>query len=343
MFKSVAIGLSALLLTFVSLEIFGQGNVKPSAWFNNTLEDNIATPVGAVIKNVKSNGITLFSNPVTYSDDVSTLSAESTYTITATVYPSEATNKSVTGLLSWTNASSSWASKKAVTDYVTLVQTSSGIFTLSVLQAFGEQITLTVTSEDNPDATASCTIDYVMRVQSASITLSGSDVTSATGNLKLISCGSTIQVGYKVTYGTGTIRGVFNGGQITTTLSNDLFNVCKNATTSGSWQFSQSSTSFIYANLFVGSSNVTVGACTKFISVIGDPGTGKSQWTTAFYNYVNNNSSAAHATLSMPYTYQDTNGVEFSSGTATCGILLRASSVKVATASVNLDQTAIYV
>lgn len=341
-FKGAVIGLSALFLTLISLEALGSDNIKPSKWFNSSIESSINTPTGSIIKNVKSNGITLFSEPVNFSDDGSTLSAE-TYTITATVYPSEATNKSLTGALNWTNSSSSWASNKTVTDYVTLDQTSPGIFTLSVLQAFGEQITLTVTSEDNPDATASCTIDYVMRVQSASITLSGSDVTSATGNLKLISCGSTIQVGYKVTYGTGTIRGVFNGGQVTTTLSNDLFNVCKNATTSGSWQFSQSSTAFIYANLFMGIVDTTVGSCTKFISDVGNPGTGKSQWTTAFYNFVNNNTSAAHATLTIPYTYSSEDGKKEWTGTASCGILFRPSSVEVTTASVTLDQSSIYV
>ena len=299
---------------------------------------------GAVISDTnEAHGIRLMSSIVAYADGgASAQSAESTYVITATVTPEEATNKRVTGALSWENSSSTWASGKSVSTYATVEQTSSGVFTLSVLKAFGEPIIFTVTSEDNSDITASCTVDYVKRVKAVTLNLTGTNVTSTIGNTKMISCADTFTAGYTVTYSDGTVTGTFTGGYLTTKLSDDLFNVCKKATTSGNWVFTQSSTTFLSANLSsVSSATVTSRACDHFISVTGNPGTGKSQWTQAFYNYVLNNSSSAHATLTMPYSYSF-NGVGSSTGTASLGIMFRASSVAVAAANVELDTTHIY-
>ena len=98
------------------------------------------------------------------------VSAESTLasdgvTVQAGVQPRDATNRAVDWSLSWKNAASSWANGKSVTDYVTVTPTSDGSTTATVrcLQKFGEQILLTVTSRDNPKATASTTVDYYKR------------------------------------------------------------------------------------------------------------------------------------------------------------------------------------
>ncbi|MGN1103882.1 MAG: hypothetical protein ACI4QI_03315, partial [Candidatus Coproplasma sp.] len=337
-FTGLAFFLVIVTIVGMCLQLWGTGKVKPSEWFKHE-ETEETTPEtentelsagGAIVENVESNGIMLFSEATPlYSsgdDGIATVAALSTYTITATVTPTEATNKSVTGTLSFKNPSSTWATGKTVTDYATVAQSTSGVFTLSVLEAFGEPIILTVTSNENSDISATCQVDYVKRVQSVSLDLSGTNVSSATSNYKLINCEDSFTVGYSVTYGVGTVTGTFTGGAITTTLSTDLYNTCKTATTSGSYTFSQSSTGFISANLSsVTSATVTSKACTYFISVTGDPDTGKSQWAQAFYNYVNNNSSSAHATLTMPYSYSY-NGVGSSSGTASRGVLFRASS-----------------
>ena len=93
--------------------------------------------------------------------------AETAQLLTATVNPTNATNKAVTWSIAWKNASSTWAKSKSVTDYVTVTPTSTGANTATVecLQAFGEQVIVTVTSEDNADATASCTVDYAERLE----------------------------------------------------------------------------------------------------------------------------------------------------------------------------------
>ena len=62
--------------------------------------------------------------------------------------------------MSFVNPSSSWASGKTVTDYVTVTPTSDGALTANVecKQAFGEQIKVTVTSRENTNVYASCTV-----------------------------------------------------------------------------------------------------------------------------------------------------------------------------------------
>ena len=84
--------------------------------------------------------------------DVST--ASEGITLTATISPETADNKSVDWSVSFVNPSSSWASGKTVTDYVTVTPTSDGALTANVncLKAFGEQIKVTVASRVNPEA-----------------------------------------------------------------------------------------------------------------------------------------------------------------------------------------------
>ena len=87
-------------------------------------------------------------------------------TLTATVSPETADNKTVDWAVSFVNPSSSWASGKTVTDYVMVTPTSDGALTANVncLKAFGEQIKVTVTSRVNPEAKAECTLDYARRI-----------------------------------------------------------------------------------------------------------------------------------------------------------------------------------
>ncbi len=86
--------------------------------------------------------------------------------LTAAVSPETADNKAVDWSVSFANPSSSWASGKSVTDYVTVIPASDGALTANVncLKAFGEQIKVTVTSRVNPKAKAECTLDYARRI-----------------------------------------------------------------------------------------------------------------------------------------------------------------------------------
>lgn len=101
--------------------------------------------------------------------------SETGVTLTATITPASATDKSVDWTVSFVNASSSWANGKNASDYINVTPTSDGALTATVLakQAFGEQIKITVTSRVNSEATASCVVDYGARLNNvASISFS---------------------------------------------------------------------------------------------------------------------------------------------------------------------------
>ena len=124
---------------------------------------------GAVIGESVGNGIELMSEkiePKAYAENGVSAQADTAYTLTAAITPDNATNKAVDWTVSFVNPASMWASGKSVTDYVTVTPTSDGALTANVecLQAFGEQIKVSVTSRENAKATASCTVDYARRV-----------------------------------------------------------------------------------------------------------------------------------------------------------------------------------
>ena len=86
-------------------------------------------------------------------------------TLSATVKPDSAVDKTVDWTVEFVNPSSEWATGKTVTDYVTVTPQSDGatVATVQCLKPFGEQIRVTVISRMNTEATASCTVDFAVR------------------------------------------------------------------------------------------------------------------------------------------------------------------------------------
>ena len=101
--------------------------------------------------------------------------SDTTYRLTATIYPSDATYKNVRWDIYWNNSESTFAKDKNVYDYVEVVETSSDSLSITIecLQAFGEQIVVKVTSLDNSDAYAMCVLEYGRKVLSVEATLNG--------------------------------------------------------------------------------------------------------------------------------------------------------------------------
>lgn len=113
-----------------------------------------------------SNGIKLMSatiSPESYEEyGISTL-AESAFSLTVTITPSNATYQSVDIAARWKNAQSEWASGKSVSDYLTINQTSDGSLTATgtVLKAFSEPIEIVATLRGQEEITAKAQVDYV--------------------------------------------------------------------------------------------------------------------------------------------------------------------------------------
>lgn len=113
-----------------------------------------------------------------------TASDDITYTINVVFNPVDVSNRTCTWSLSWNNANSAWVtaekgsslflSPQSYVDYSLSANADS--CTLILKKAFGEQIVLSATSEDNQSATASCTLDYVKRLSSIdNLTFSATD------------------------------------------------------------------------------------------------------------------------------------------------------------------------
>lgn len=87
-------------------------------------------------------------------------------TLTATILPDTATDKTVDWTVEFSNPSDSWAKGKNASDYVLVSPTSDGALTatVSAKKAFSSQIKITVTSRANVEATAYCLVEYGQRL-----------------------------------------------------------------------------------------------------------------------------------------------------------------------------------
>lgn len=116
----------------------------------------------------------------------------SSVTLTATVKPDNATNKALNWVAEFVNPSSAWAAQKSVGDYLTVTPKAAGstTATVSCLAPFGEQVKITVTSQDNPEAKAECVVDYAKRITDMTVALhkgsvAGTVVATASGSSNL--------------------------------------------------------------------------------------------------------------------------------------------------------------
>lgn len=95
-------------------------------------------------------------------------------TIQAIIEPIDATNQNLTWEHAWVNPNSAWATGKDVFDYFFLLPGSDPtIMTLECVEPFAEQIIITVTSVDNPEAQATCMVDYAKRLEGLDMVLGG--------------------------------------------------------------------------------------------------------------------------------------------------------------------------
>ena len=180
----VLILVSVLVVGMLAAFTSGFTNWDASTWFGSGQTDDesvgdeeINDTSGAVINAPEGNGVLMSVARIAKADyaayGVSPL-AETAYTVTATVVPSTADDKSLDWAVAWSNGASEWASGKNVTDYLTVTPVSDGAASAALvcMQPFGEQIIVTCTSRQNPDASAACTVDYYKRIETLDASMS---------------------------------------------------------------------------------------------------------------------------------------------------------------------------
>lgn len=186
-------------------------------------ENETSTMGGAIISESSNKGIKLARAMLTSAEydeyGVSPL-AETAYTLTATVDTDDVVLSQLEWSIGFVNPSSSWASGKTVSSYVTMsVSSDTYSATLSCAKAFGEQIKVTVKSKWFSEVKAECTVDYVKRVTGVTTEVVTSSTTAKGRYFMNLSQPNVINA--TPTYGVGTVQGVFTAGNsITISVAN---------------------------------------------------------------------------------------------------------------------------
>lgn len=185
----------ALLVCIVVLAVFvlaantnGFTNFNPYGWFGDSKgkteaeqksDEDISENMGFEVHNTS---LMRLSVARSVSNTPSLTSASSGVTLTATILPTNAVDKTVDWKVEFVDSSSSWAKGKTASNYVTVTPTSDGATTatVSAKNAFGAQIKITVTSRGNSEASAYCLVDYGQRlVSNATMTFENSVVVTS--------------------------------------------------------------------------------------------------------------------------------------------------------------------
>ena len=181
---------------------------------NNSTQETILAG-GMQVGETQSSGIKLMSVAIpaaSFEDYGVAAIAETAVTINATIEPVDAANHGVDWSVSWSNPSSTWASGKTVTDYVSLSGSGKSC-TVACLQPFGQQIIVKATSQDNPDVSATCTLEYAQKVTAATLNI---------GNINVNFGGST-EVKYEVSPAVTGMGGVITANVTT----NDVYTIAE--------------------------------------------------------------------------------------------------------------------
>jgi len=254
--KSVIGGIAlALVLIFITGALGavtkGFRNWNPSEWVDE-IKDKIKTSDSESEKpvdgegNVLEDGQALPSNILFRSYNLGT-EAETGLTLTATITPSNATNQSLNWSVSWGDNLSAeqtnWkenieAKGKTAANYVSIsplpgASTTGNTMTVTCLEDFGAKIKITVTSEDNSSASASCVCDYLKNIKTVdfkiALTPSGLEIDESAGGQGLLtSSNQRGKLTYTPVYTNYTVDRKFTD-VLSLKGSNDVYTALKNA------------------------------------------------------------------------------------------------------------------
>ena len=172
---------SVIVLALVSCR---EGNTEPQINANEvTGGDNVE------VSPVEEHGVYIASRVIPralYTQHGISSTAETAETLTATVSPYDASNKTMDWSIAWKNPSSAWATGKAVTDYITVTPSSDGALTATVVcnAAFGEQAIITASVRGASDINANCTVDYRRKIVGIAVKFWATDTAGSSESLK---------------------------------------------------------------------------------------------------------------------------------------------------------------
>ena len=315
-----------------------------------------ATAYGGVLPHVtEENGIRLLSSPLKASADIPQTVKDNSYVLTAKIVPESADYKRVDWNISWKNPAAAWASGKTVTDYVTVTPESDGALTATVYckKDFAEQILITVVSRDNPDVSATCTVDYVQKITGInfnmpSVTSTSTQITyTFDTTVYTIKSDLTLSVGSSMALTTSFKNKYYElieslpvdaTGFVycdpTITLRNNVISLSRPSTAHGFLQFGDDSS--VASSQCHFPDNALI-AC--FVGYVGpdvdyEMDGDYSAFASAFSRAAQS-VAGAHATFEITYkaTY---NGTTYSSGNSTIDVRFDGSSLRVAVTDVTL-------
>lgn len=323
--------IAVLLLGFVGMSVKIFHKDKPVA--GNT---NNSAQSGFIMFETEETGITLMSATIAEEEftanGVSPL-AESAVTLTATITPNDATYQQV----DWTAefaSNSGWASGKNVSEYVTVTPSSDGALTATAecKKAFGEQIVITVTSRRNSEAHASCTCNYVKRVESVDLKLmKGRNITTTLA----LGDGSTYTPAATPNFSVGTVT-----PQVTTDyvleLNGNYWSKGNTSNTAG-FMYGVNVSEYRFEQSFTSTQDLIF----ELITPNGGMKWTNGQMLNQFIACVNkglpdNNQAVLRAVYSVTY-----NGAEIESGSTKINLSFDVSNLEIAVSGVNVDTPSI--
>ena len=167
----VALILLAVSVVALGTQVFGEEVINKPTTVNTPETKTDETPVDPLVPIEPTDAIQPVSTFNIVNSDSMKLMAKApasyaakqtnTVELNATAYPIDSENGGFVWSAKWTNPNSTFAKGKDVYNYIELEgDTGSGTQYVTALQPFGEQIIITVSTVFNPNAVATCTVDY---------------------------------------------------------------------------------------------------------------------------------------------------------------------------------------
>lgn len=322
---AIAFVLVAVMLVALCLQVFGSGGQKPTEWFNGDEE----TESVLVITPQEQTAMRLNTARATASGN--------SYTITATVTPSDATNTGVYWSIAWKNGSSSWANGKSVSDYITLSSNDNSA-TVTLKTAFGEQAIITAASESNPEVTATCTVDYVERlsIPHGNAYMDVKRIYQNGNTDQTFSFGSSMSIKAIVQYsGVGTVRGDVEFGQLKIAIDDGMREYISSRVSGYNYKYTATSTTLDFSNGI--NTNVSFASPLSFFNFMGNPSETSGAITNAFIAACN----AGHKIrMESTFTYSY-DGTTIQSGQIIGSFTVNTSGLEIAVTGMSVDSSSV--